>query len=247
MPSGTYRESSMCGVEGCFKPHGSHGFCAMHSYRWKKYGDPLKVSDKYAALTAPDDALAGFRTCLKCKEIKAESSEFFRFQKGKDGLARTCRLCDMLLNKEWAIANPENKAQLDRIGQIRRSYGYVGLALHNRKLKGDGCDICGQSLSLKCMGVDHDHTSGQVRGLLCSNCNTAIGLVKENEETLLGIIDYLRKYKSVTNVEYAEKEKTARIQILGEDSLAINLTFQDLKSIWESMFEEVMLDDSVSL
>ncbi len=32
--------AKICSVKGCSKRHDSHGFCSMHSYRWKKYGDP---------------------------------------------------------------------------------------------------------------------------------------------------------------------------------------------------------------
>jgi len=39
--------------------------------------------------------------------------------------------------------------------------------------------------------VDHCHTSGKVRGLLCTNCNTALGLLKDNKSALQRAIDYL--------------------------------------------------------
>lgn len=41
--------------------------------------------------------------------------------------------------------------------------------------------------------VDHCHLSGQTRGLLCNNCNLAIGLMKESIPALLNAIQYLRK------------------------------------------------------
>ncbi len=39
--------------------------------------------------------------------------------------------------------------------------------------------------------VDHDHTTGEVRGLLCHNCNRAIGLLREDPERLRRAIEYL--------------------------------------------------------
>lgn len=39
--------------------------------------------------------------------------------------------------------------------------------------------------------IDHDHDTGKVRGLLCGNCNTGIGLLKEDVNILLSAIDYL--------------------------------------------------------
>ncbi len=40
--------------------------------------------------------------------------------------------------------------------------------------------------------VDHDHKSNRVRGLLCTNCNTALGLTYDNPEVLLRLAEYVR-------------------------------------------------------
>lgn len=59
------------------------------------------------------------------------------------------------------------------------------------------CAVCGvhQDNLEKSLCVDHDHDNGKIRGLLCSNCNIAIGFLKEDENLLLNAINYLRKYK----------------------------------------------------
>ena len=41
--------------------------------------------------------------------------------------------------------------------------------------------------------IDHDHETGKVRGLLCANCNHALGKVKDSKLLLKGLIDYLNK------------------------------------------------------
>ena len=43
--------------------------------------------------------------------------------------------------------------------------------------------------------VDHDHTTGSVRGLLCSKCNRSIGLLQDSIEVLESAVKYLKKYK----------------------------------------------------
>ena len=48
----------------------------------------------------------------------------------------------------------------------------------------------------KRLGIDHDHTTGQVRGLLCDSCNPALGGFKDNIESLQKAIDYLKEGKS---------------------------------------------------
>jgi hypothetical protein len=60
--------------------------------------------------------------------------------------------------------------------------------------------------------IDHDHEKGKkaVRGILCSNCNTAIGLFKENIENLISAIKYLRFFKPmlVEDFEYCVEDET---------------------------------------
>lgn len=41
--------------------------------------------------------------------------------------------------------------------------------------------------------IDHDHVRRVIRGLLCHGCNVALGLVRDREEVLLAMVDYLRK------------------------------------------------------
>lgn len=52
------------------------------------------------------------------------------------------------------------------------------------------CDVCGGEENLH---VDHCHTSGDIRGLLCRNCNTGLGLFKDSEKSLYKAIEYLKK------------------------------------------------------
>ena len=45
------------------------------------------------------------------------------------------------------------------------------------------------------MHIDHDHETGAYRGVLCANCNKALGLVNDNIETLQGLVAYLAYFK----------------------------------------------------
>jgi hypothetical protein len=55
------------------------------------------------------------------------------------------------------------------------------------------CKICSKAgLDGTPLAVDHCHTTGRIRGLLCSNCNTAIGLLYDNKELLQNAINYLK-------------------------------------------------------
>jgi hypothetical protein len=59
------------------------------------------------------------------------------------------------------------------------------------------CGICGlhQDDYHKSFSVDHNHSTGAVRGLLCNNCNSGIGFFMENLTVIKKAIKYLKEYK----------------------------------------------------
>lgn len=87
--------------------------------------------------------------------------DFSRNQHGPDGLQGECRPCQVA---RWQL----------------RQFGVSA--------EGQVCALCG---STKRLSVDHDHTSGKVRGILCSNCNTGLGLFKEQPMLLRKAAVYL--------------------------------------------------------
>lgn len=66
------------------------------------------------------------------------------------------------------------------------------------------CAICKQDASLY---VDHCHKEGQIRGLLCCNCNTGIGLLKESKDNLERAIEYLKQRTEASEVGSNQREK----------------------------------------
>ena len=63
-------------------------------------------------------------------------------------------------------------------------------------LQGGKCAICGvesYEAPKNVLYVDHNHDTGEIRGLLCSNCNTALGLLKENRSNINSLLLYLDK------------------------------------------------------
>lgn len=84
---------------------------------------------------------------------------------------------------------------------LQRSFG-IGLAEYSQMVsdRNNKCDICGQQETqtrggkVKALAVDHDHTTGAVRGLLCCDCNQAIGKFKDSPDLLRSAIAYLAKH-----------------------------------------------------
>lgn len=138
------------------------------------------------------------KTCLHCKEEKSLSE--FRFRKDKNCYVNPCKKCATIDAKKWAISNPERRAfltfrkDLKRFGLTLESYEVLK-ASQNSKCANKAClaekSICGRRLA-----IDHCHATKIVRGLLCNECNTALGLLMENEDKILGILDYIRKFKN---------------------------------------------------
>ena len=60
------------------------------------------------------------------------------------------------------------------------------------------CAICSKSITFyKEANVDHNHNTSQVRGILCINCNTTLGLLKEDVKLLEKMKKYIILYKEV--------------------------------------------------
>jgi len=89
---------------------------------------------------------------------------------------------------------PEVKAR----GQdafLRKLYG-ITLEARNIMIAGQGsvCAVCRNSdWGSKGPTVDHNHITGAIRGILCMNCNRAIGLLRDNPKTLRAAADYLER------------------------------------------------------
>lgn len=56
-----------------------------------------------------------------------------------------------------------------------------------------GCAICKQKPTDMKLRVDHNHKTNEVRGLLCHKCNTALGLLNENEDIIWNMLEYLKR------------------------------------------------------
>lgn len=89
-----------------------------------------------------------------------------------------------------------------RASDLRRNFG-IDLADYQRMFveqKGV-CAICSEPETEKRLGktrwlaVDHDHETGDVRGLLCQSCNKAVGLLRDNPELARGAAAYLEKHR----------------------------------------------------
>lgn len=128
------------------------------------------------------------RHCSACGEFKL-ASEFSleRDVKAKDGISmrKQCRPC---------------REHIKWTSFIKRTYGITADDYYEMLEKQDcKCAICGSEqvnnmrVSSNKLFIDHCHTSGEVRGLLCSKCNHALGLFNDDVNLLHSAIEYLNK------------------------------------------------------
>ena len=106
-----------------------------------------------------------------------------------------CRDCDRARTKTYHKNNRDKVIKQQLISHRRRQYGISEEQYNNMILSQNNiCAICNKPSS-KTLHIDHDHETGKVRGLLCSSCNTAIGLFKEDIDSLSAAIKYLSSYQ----------------------------------------------------
>lgn len=134
-------------------------------------------------------------TSKVCKTCQQELPlECFSKGNGKFKKLNVCRTCDALRRKEYhAGLSKEQKAQkavTQRICDYKRIYGLPDDMAQQLANNREGtCAICGET---KFLVVDHCHTSGQVRGLLCQQCNSMLGYAKDKINVLQNAIKYLQ-------------------------------------------------------
>ena len=101
--------------------------------------------------------------------------------------------------RKWIEDNREHVRAQAREYKFNKAYGInVDTYLLMIKEQGNICFLCEKEFesNFKEVGkiypcIDHCHLTGKIRKLLCSNCNTALGLIKENKKTLKNMIKYI--------------------------------------------------------
>lgn len=117
------------------------------------------------------------KTCSKCGVEKELGG--FAVYNGKPH--SHCRLCQRAQSKSYRITLEQYDAMLSSQNGV--------------------CAACGGvNASGKPLFVDHNHTTGQVRGLLCSMCNSSIGLAKESADILKKLASYLEKHETLESI-----------------------------------------------
>ncbi len=205
-----FMKNRTCSVVGCDRPHFAKSYCTMHYCRVKRHGStddprPEGFGEKRNHPLYTRWAQLRSRGVL-CEEWK----NFWRYiadvgepPEGIRGMRRlddgqpygptNFRWAEPLAGERKATYHREyNEKHYRRLKDKRLTDQYgIGMDEYDALLKaqGGGCAICHRSESEptrrggakhKHLAVDHCHDTGVVRGLLCTDCNVAIGLLRDS-------------------------------------------------------------------
>ncbi|MGS2645839.1 endonuclease VII domain-containing protein [Streptosporangium sp. G12] len=147
----------------------------MHYNRWRLTGEPGPAE----RLNRKSDPAAPDKVCTKCGETKLKT-EFSRNPKMGDGRFTACKSC---------------VSKIARNARFKRKYGITADEYDQMLESQNGvCLICsGPPPNGRPLVVDHCHSTGDVRGLLCNNCNALLGMAADDIQRLTAAITYLEK------------------------------------------------------
>ena len=146
------------------------------------------------------------KECSECGQAKLAIDFYSKPRKSeypdsKAGLSHRCKECDKAARKAYVESNKDKtklsdrKYHLSKYGLTIESYNAMFVAQEGKCL---GCGKHQTELSRQLV-VDHCHKTSKVRGLLCWQCNSALGCIQDNTETLTNLIKYLDNSRSVDN------------------------------------------------
>lgn len=168
------------------------------------------------------------KKCYKCRELK-DIADFGRDRRRKDLLNVNCRLCinsyyTKMSKEEKEVLNHKKKnyyyknrdrllkSKVDKYKDYEykdfrkdarlKSYFGINLDIYKTMLseQNNVCAICRQSCKTgRDLAVDHCHSTGKVRGLLCCKCNNGVGSFNDNIEIMKRAIKYIDGVKTKLN------------------------------------------------
>ena len=118
------------------------------------------------------------KTCNRERELKHFSKR--TYSSGTVGYQPKCKDCERAKRSQYYKPHET----------MRRKFK-ITEEQYQKMMEPDDCPCCGRRMEKKC--IDHCHKTEKIRGVICNNCNTALGLIDDNKETLSNLIQYLER------------------------------------------------------
>jgi hypothetical protein len=213
----------ICTVDQCGREHHARGFCKTHYTQWKRGVPvlPIKARDRSPPAHCTYDG------CTEpVKANKLCSTHYMRLLRHGHtryrDRKRTPKPCAIPGCENWCYAKGVCHAHYMASRNMPKKYG-ITLETYVEMMEAQNglCLICGRperakdgkSGKLKALAIDHCHGTLKVRGLLCSHCNRAIGLLDHSSAILAAAADYC---STTTRPEENGRVDTALGNGLGE-------------------------------
>ena len=134
------------------------------------------------------------KTCSRCGVEQPLSD--YHFDKRYNKPRSYCKSCQREMGREWRAKNA------DKVREANKRYALTHKLKHKYNLTEDEyrqaledskgrCQICCKERKLF---IDHCHETGKFRGLICSQCNSALGLMEDSVDRLQSAQDYLKAH-----------------------------------------------------
>jgi hypothetical protein len=154
-----------------------------HHYMWtvfRKIREKIKIKEKIC------------HKCGKKKSIK----KFYPNGSNIDGYRNNCKTCVDKQNKNYTLSDKYIREEKSKDYRYRTKYGITYKKKKEIILNQDNkCLCCGidfKTLKLeRHICIDHDHLTGKVRGVLCTECNIALGLLHEDLNRVKSLENYI--------------------------------------------------------
>ena len=145
------------------------------------------------------------KLCTKCCTMYPV--EAFRSRGGSNAhlLHSTCNKCLYEAHRNWTAKNP------DRVQEYRNKDSWTlakrcarrGITpeqlVDRYERQEECCAICKDGIELMDSAIDHNHDTGEFRGVLCKQCNRALGMFKDSPVVLRNALEYLEAFGSYGN------------------------------------------------
>ena len=134
-----------------------------------------------------------YKQCNCCRRKKPHA-EYSKRTASSDGLQPRCKDCSADIQKQNYEKDKRRNAWLKRAyGLTLKDYEYM------YSQQGGLCKICNRHFPQ--LVVDHNHHTGDIRGLLCDKCNRGLGYFDDSIEFINNASEYLEETSSYHGLE----------------------------------------------
>ena len=187
----SWRESlGFCEIDGCQgrKRSATTPWCEMHYRRNHRHGSPHATQFRSPNGTCHHCGAKAKRQRLYCSESCRKRSRV-----GIEGPSSECVVCFGVIPPDVRSHSLYCSLECQRLQERGKRYGVTGAEMMRLVSEYEACAICGEGDSE--LVVDHCHTHGHIRGLLCGQCNVGLGMLKDDPVRLTNAIEYLQHTK----------------------------------------------------